>query len=202
MAMDGTAEIDLNAGIAMRVSIPSEDGRMIEMTCVAPADCTPDGLDLLLDKMVKAGNRQKALARLPELRTQLEQHQEKIVGNQGIIAKRNAEVEARKSFRSVERSKLQLQLMQMADAAEADHQNSGRRGKFNAATHQPLKPVQRQIDALDEMDQKDANETVIANSGNQNEIASDERTCALIRKMIDECERQARGEDISGISDE
>jgi hypothetical protein len=200
--MEGVAEIDLAAGIAMRVSIPSEDGRLIEMTCVAPADATPDGLDLLLDKMVRAGNRQKALARLPELRTQLEQHQEKIVGNKGIIARRNAEVAARKEMREEERQKLRLQLNQLTEVAEVEHRNSGRRLAFDPAKVQTLKPPQRSIDQLDEMDRKDEAEAIVANSGNQNEIIGDERTCALIRKMIAECERQARGEDISGVSSE
>ena len=200
--MEGVAEIDLAAGIAMRVSIPSEDGRLIEMTCVAPADATPDGLDLLLDKMVRAGNRQKALARLPALRTQLEQHRERIVGNKGIIAQRMAEVAAKKEIREEERQKLRMHLNQLTEKAEAHHYDSGRRGAFDPAKENVLKPPQRQLEALDEMDRKDEAEATVANSGNQNEILGDERTCALIRKMIVECERQARGEDISGVSSE
>lgn len=189
-------------GIGIMIHVPAEGGRFIEFSGVAPVDCTPDYLDIILDKMIRAGARQHAKARLPALRAELEELQRNIAANEAIIAKRNVDFKARCEMREIDRKTHRMQMARQAEMAEAEHHNSSRRGAFDPTKNNQLKATQKQIDVLDEMEQKEANELAVQNSENHNVVLGDKIRCDKVRQLIMENRLVARGEDISGISDE
>lgn len=189
-------------GIAMRVELSGgDDGSMIGLTAIRPETDTQIELMWTLDKLMGAAKAVRAKQQLPELRHELDGHREMLRENEVRLAELDAAFRTTTVQREQDRMKLQMKHQEIYENAAADHFASGRQGQFEP--HGNIKTsLNRFASAMaqKEGEQTKANEEhKVARSQLENEVKKRQTSVTILERRVAECERLARGEDISGV---
>lgn len=115
-------------GFSLQVDLGA--GRVATLQTFLPNDCPQSALDGMLDKMTKAGDRQRAHYKIEELKAQLQREVDAIAQAQHDIDKTNADHEQRVAVLMADGERLQGKADEVLRVAQDEHVGSGRRGKF------------------------------------------------------------------------
>lgn len=115
-------------GFSLQVDLGA--GRIATLQTFLPNDCPQHALDGMLDKMTKAGDRQRAHYKIEELQADLKKVQSAIDQAQYDIDKTNADHDTAMQLRHAEYDTLQSKLDKLMETARDEHVGSGRRGEF------------------------------------------------------------------------
>ena len=189
-------------GIAMRVELSGgDDGSMIGLTAIRPETDTQIELMWTLDKLMGAAKAVRAKQQLPELRHERDGHREMLRENEVRLAELDAAFRTTTGQREQDRMKLQLKHQEIYEEGATEHFASGKRG-----TYEPQGNLKGKLNkfaaamAQKEGEQTKANEEhKVARSQLENEVRKRQTSVTILERRIAECERLARGEDISGV---
>lgn len=115
-------------GFSMQVDLGA--GRVATLQTFLPNDCSPELLDRMLDKMTRAGDRQRAHYKIEELQAALEQEERQQAQHLEDLNRNIEDYEARQAKRKLEIEKAQKAVDTIEERARDAHVASGRRGEF------------------------------------------------------------------------
>lgn len=163
-------------------------------------DCEQAEIDALCAKMVNAGNRERAKAELPGLRHKLKYQEGLLRENRARKAGVDAKLEELAKLRSNKALELQVE----RDAAMREDQDrwneSGRRAEYKpqGGVAARLARFDSEIAALTTDQHKDDSAAMVQLSEIDGQINGSLQAIAQLKELIDDFERLARHEDISG----
>lgn len=115
-------------GFSMQVDLGA--GRVATLQTFLPNDCPLGELNEMLDKMTRAGDRQRAHYKIEELERDLEQSVRQHQQHQEDLDRIDAAYEKRQAERKAEAEKATKILDNFNEAARNNHLETGRRGEF------------------------------------------------------------------------
>lgn len=188
-------------GIAIRIGVACEGGMTIDMTSIVPDDSTDADLQHRLQTMISPAKAAYAKERLPALRHErdglwmvLNENRERLVEMERLAAEAA-------SASDDDRVKTRQAHQDIYEAGAREHFASGRQGDFEprGKTRADLNRLAGHIAQLDTAQKKADDQHLVDHSQLLNEIKKREHSVAILDRQIDECERLARREDISGV---
>ena len=179
-------------GIIIRASINlGEQDRIIQFECFTDRDASQAEIDHQCDKIVRAGDRLRALHLLPSYRRQLEQLEYTHAENKARLEAGEAHLKAMTEAREEKIIELQRQISDQVNYARDAHVASGRRGEFKP----PQTLAREQKAAIEELmrnQQNEENKVAGDRSVLENEIKEGDRKVYQMKVMIGEFEALAR----------
>ena len=190
-------------GMTIRASFPlgSGENHILQFERTLDADASDEEIDFNCDKMVRAGDRQRAKFELPGLRRQLENVNHKL----GLDRENKLRAEGEIALFKKVRGDKTRELRERHDALYADeyrkHVDSGRMGEFHpqGAVKGNLERLKTEIEQLSAPVEARENDLLRALADAELEVAKGERAARQLLSLIREGESLARGEDISGV---
>jgi hypothetical protein len=188
--------------IGIRIGVPGEDGRMIELTAYADRDEPVNNLNAILDKMRVAADRQRAIGQLPALRHELDGHRKIYEENRKALAAETAKLEETGKLYNERRAELIAKRDSALNTARDEHYASGRGSEYKPAGHVAglAKRIESELHSIDGLETKATNENAAACSQIQAMIDKSRQSIDILERRVQECEKLANGEDISGLT--
>jgi DNA repair exonuclease SbcCD ATPase subunit len=189
---------DTAPALGFSFSVDLTNGKTVVVQTHLPNDCPPEALDAMLDKMAKAGSRQKAREELKALKAQLKQHHKSLRHQ-----KEDADRLDRDHKKAEEAHKLRLSaLAEQKDAAAGEaksaHAASGRRTEMRELPPRDRRAIEAINSAVKSAQAEWAQVEAKRNAdmaGYQTNVARYEEAIAEIEADIAECKKLLGGEE-------
>jgi DNA repair exonuclease SbcCD ATPase subunit len=130
MPQDGYMHSPEEPKLGLRVGVPMEDGRQLDITAWVDRDDPDEVLDRILDKITRAANRQKAINSLPELRSQRTSVADKAARLREDLAACDARFAVRFQMLDEQTERVRADLDNLISTETEKHYGSGRSGEF------------------------------------------------------------------------
>ena len=130
MPQDGFMHSPEEPKLGIRLGVPMEDGRQLDITAWVDRDDEQEVIDRVLDKITRAANRQKAINSLPELRSQMSSVVDKAARLREDLAACDARFAVRFESLDQQTAKIRADLDRLTDEETGKHYAGGRSGEF------------------------------------------------------------------------
>ena len=130
MPQDGFMHSPEEPKLGIRLGVPMEDGRQLDITAWVDRDDEQEVIDRVLDKITRAANRQKAINSLPELRSQMTSVVDKAARLREDLAACDARFAVRFQALDEQTARNRADLDRLTDEETGKHYSSGRSGEF------------------------------------------------------------------------
>jgi hypothetical protein len=181
---------DTDRGFAMRVGVScGELGAQIEITAVAPMASTDFEVDLVLDRMMRAAQRQRALSERSMVEQKIEELAAKLVDLRQQLAIKQEEREQAKRVREERRGEIRQRKNEEWNSGAAEWRARNKGGEFKpvGGQKQSLDRYDAALKQLDSSEQTSEAECLMASNQIRVEIQRTEPILEMFRVRLEEC---------------
>lgn len=202
MPQDGFQTVEELPKLGIRIGVPMEDGRQLDITAWVDRDDPDHVIDGVLDKITRAANRQKAINSLPELRSQRQSVVDKAARLREDLAACDARFKVRFEMLDEQTAKTRAVLDDLIKEETSKHYSSGRSGdfKWQGAAKATASRYQGEIEKHPEEKKKIDAEWQVERSQKAALLKDAEAGIEALDRQLLAYERMARGERIDGVN--
>lgn len=176
-------------------------GRSVQFSKSIDGDLQQHELDHMLDQLARAADRMSAKYGLPDRRRKLWIAEKILEDNQAKLAEKQDELQGHKNKRLEDARKIEKEYGSLYDALYLEHHKKGYQGEFEPKGADAQR-LQRMKDAMQQLAQPIGGpeaDCVDKIKETEKEIRDGIANIAWQKSIIEEDERVARGEDVSGV---